>query len=129
MQSPEAPALLLTGVAVALAPLGMALWRLRSKRGLSGFQVSVVAIGLALAALMVVVSATYSFRPLHVLRASNWLVIVPLLIYLASSVALGRRANLEYGSLGIWVAVGTVPLVFFGFYAWLLAACCFGDCL
>ncbi len=129
MQSPEAPALLITGVTVALAPLGMALWRLRSKRGLSGFQVSVVAIGLALAALIVAVSATYAFRPLHVLRASNWLVSVPFLLYLASSIALGKRAKLEYGSVGIWVVVGTVPLVFFGFYAWLLAACCFGDCL
>lgn len=129
MRSPEATALILIALAVALTPLGFVQWRLRANRGVSGLQVAVVAIGLALATLMVSVSATYALRPLHVLRASHWLVVVPVMAYLASSIMLGIKAKIESGLLGTWVAIGTLPLAFLGFYAWLLAACSFGDCL
>ncbi len=126
---PETPALLFIAIAFALAPLGFMGQRLRAKRPISGLQVSVVAIGLALAALMVTVSATYALRPLHAARGSNWLVVVPLLAYFSSSLIIGLKAKIDSGSLGIWVAAGIMPVAFLGFYVWLLAACSFGDCL
>jgi hypothetical protein len=63
------------------------------------------------------------------LQASNALLAIPSLVYVIAIVVVGKKFKIDYGSLGIWAVVGLVPLWFLGFYAWLFAACSFGDCL
>ena len=128
MQLPGAPLALLLALVPTLVLVAMAAWR-ASSNSLSAFHTAALALGLALASLVVVVSATYAVPLLRNLRASNSLMAVPCLVYVGSLIAVAARSKINYGSLGVWALVGLVPLWFLGFYAWLLAACSFGDCL
>ena len=123
------PTLLLIALVVALLPAALFYWRSQANRHVSGLHVTMVALGVALATLMLTVASTYAFRPLRVLQASHWLWGIPLLVYFGAAIPLGAKGKVEYGSLGIWIVVGLAPLLFLGIYAWLIAACSFGDCL
>ena len=128
MRTPDAPLALLVALAPTIALVALALWRARSK-SLTGFHAAFLAVGLALAALVVAVSSTYAFAFFRPLQTSNLLVIAPAVAYVATLAIVGARAKLNYGTVGLWAIAGLVPLWFIGFYAWLLAACSFGDCL
>ena len=128
MQPPVARLALLLALAPTLVLVAMAAWR-ASNSSLSAFHSAALALGLALASLVVAVSATYTIPVFRGVQASNALMVVPCLVYVVSLVAVGSKFKINYGSLGVWALLGLVPLWFLGFYAWLLAACSFGDCL
>lgn len=129
MRLPDAPLALLMALIPTFALVGLAWWRIQSGRNLSAFQGAALGVGLSLAALVLTISATYSFPLLSELRASKLLLIAPLGTYFIVLLLLCKRAKIEGSSLGLWGVVGLVPLFFVGFYASLLAACSFGDCL
>ena len=129
MRFPDAPLALLIALVPTFVLLGIVWWRVRNGRGLSAFQGAAFAVGISLAAAVVTVSSTYVFRPLWAFRAQNWLLIGPLGTYLIVLLIVARKIKIESSSLVIWGVVGLVPLFFIGFYAWLLAACSFGECL
>ena len=129
LELPVAPAALLFALVPTLALAGLAYWRFVLRRSFSSFSVVALGIGLALAALVVAVGSTYAFKPLWPLRASNWLVVAPLVTYLAVIAFVGVKDKLSFVPLCIVAVVGFAPLYLIGFYAWLLAACSFGDCL
>ena len=83
----------------------------------------------ALAVLVLVVASTYTFATLRQLQASNWLIVVPFLVYALVLGTLTRRFRLSIASILLAGSIGLAPLCFVGFYAWLLAACSFGDCI
>ncbi|MDD5333598.1 MAG: hypothetical protein PHS32_07620 [Rhodoferax sp.] len=122
-----------TALGLALLPtavlIGAAYWRFKVRLAHTPLTVVAFSFGLALAALVVAVSATYSLRVLSAAQGSNGLVAIPLLVYAASLTAMGRRSKLSVPALVLGGAVGIVPMYFVGFYVWLLAACSFGDCL
>jgi hypothetical protein len=128
MHPPVAPLALLLALIPTLALVALASWRARTN-SLTALHAAAFALGLALAAVVLAVSSTYAFPHLRPLQASNALLAIPSLVYVITVVAVGRKFKLDYGSLGVWAAVGLVPLWFLGFYSWLLAACSFGDCL
>jgi hypothetical protein len=129
MRAPDSLLLLGTALAVALLPVAGAWWRIQKRRSVSGLQVAVAAVGVALTTLLVLVSSTYALLSHSAAASAWWPAAASLLAYGVSGFAVGRRVKVEYGSLGLWLAAGAVPLVFLGFYAWLLAACNFGNCL
>jgi hypothetical protein len=128
MQLPVAPLALLIALVPTLLLVAMAAWR-ASNGSLTAFHTAALALGLALASLVGAVSATYAMPQLLPIRASNALMAVPCLVYTAALVVVGIKCRINCGSLVVWALVGVVPLWFLGFYAWLLAACSFGDCL
>ena len=129
MQFPVAPAALLLALVPTLALLAICYWRFKTNRGVSPFQIAALGVGVGLAALVTAVGSTYAFRAFFPARASNWLIAVPLTFHVSVLVVAAVKARIEVASLVIWGFVGLVPLYFVGFYAWLLAACSFGDCL
>lgn len=128
MRTPDAPLALLIALAPTIALVALASCRARRK-SLTAFHATFLALGIALATLVVAVSSTYAFSFLRPLQASNVLLLAPAFAYVASLAIVGARERLEYGVLGLWAVAGLVPLWLIGFYAWLLAACSFGDCL
>ena len=129
MELPVAPAALLFALVPTFALAGLAYWRFVLRRSFSSPSVVAFAVGLALAALVIAVGSTYAFKPLWPLRASDWLVVAPLATYFAAIAFVGAKGKLSFVPLCIGTVVGIAPLYFIGFYAWLLAACSFGDCL
>ena len=128
MQLPVAPLALFLALIPTLVLLALAWWRGRSG-SLTAFHAAAFALGLGLAAVVLAVSLTYAFPLVRPLQASKALLAIPSLVYVLTIVTAGKKFKLPYGSLGVWSAVGLVPLWFLGFYAWILAACSFGDCL
>ena len=129
MQLPVAPLaidipLLLSATVFALAYRG---FRLRGT--LSLIESLLIGFAAALAALVLAVASTYAFAPLRQLQASNWLVVAPLLVYALVLGTLARRFRLPIASVLLAGSIGLAPLYFVGFYAWLLVACSFGDCI
>ena len=129
MQFPVAPAALLFALAPTLALPAMCYWRFKTNGGISPFQIAAPGVGVGLAALVIAVGSTYAFRTFFPARASNWLIAVPLIFHVGILVVAAVKTRIEVPSLVIWGFVGLAPLYFVGFYAWLLAACSFGDCL
>ena len=129
MQLPVAPLaiaipLLLSATVFALAYRG---FRLRGT--LSLIESLFTGFAAALAVLVLVVASTYTFATLRQLQASNWLIVVPFLVYALVLGTLTRRFRLSIASILLAGSIGLAPLCFVGFYAWLLAACSFGDCI
>lgn len=129
MRAPEAP----LALAIALLPtavlLGLAYWRFRVLRRYTHLTVIAFSLGTALAALTIAVSATYVWHTSSAAQASNWLAVVPIVVYASTLTAIGKASKLSAPGLVLGGVVALVPLCFFGFYAWLLAACSFGNCL
>jgi hypothetical protein len=107
----------------------MAYWRFKVLRRYTHFTVISLAFGSALAALVVTVSVTHVWRSLSAAQTSIWLAAAPLSVYLGILIAVGRTSKLSPPGLVIGGVVALLPLYFFSFYAWLLAACSFGNCL
>jgi hypothetical protein len=129
MRAPEAPFALVIALLPTAFLFGMAYWRFRVLRRYTHLTVISLAFGSALAALVVEVSATYLWRPFSAARDSNWVFALPLLVYVGLLVVVGKATKLSATDLVIGGIVALLPLYFFGFYAWLLAACSFGDCI
>jgi hypothetical protein len=129
MPLPVAPAALLIALVPTFAMCGTAYWRYKRFGRLTAFQAAMFGVGAALAALIVAVSATYALSPFFSLQGSNWLIAAPIATYLVVVLVTRAMGKLETTSLAIWPAAGLAPLYFAGLYAWLLAACSFGDCL
>ena len=87
------------------------------------------AVGVGLAILSATVAATYAFRPIRPLRESILVLGIPAVCYVTALIVIGRRGQLPAADLVIGGVLGLAPLYFLGFYAMLLSACSFGDCL
>lgn len=129
MTSPVAPLALLIALIPAALLFAMAYWRLAVVRSYTLVPVVAFAVGLALVVLSATVAATYAFHPIRPLRESLFVLGVPVVCYVTALVVVGRAGQLSAVSLVIGGVVGLAPLYFLGFYAWLLSACSFGDCL
>ena len=129
MKAPEAPLALLIALLPTAVLFSLAYWRFRVQRRYTVGAVILFGLGVALATLVLAVSATYLSPSLSKAQASNWLAAFPLVVYAATLVVVGRASKLSAPGLVIGGVVALVPLYFFGFYAWLLAACSFGNCL
>ena len=115
------------GLLPTAALVGLAQWRLRT-RPLTAFHACALALGLALAAMIVGVGSTYAFPLLEPLQASNALIAGPLFVYVCTASVARTKFSVGHGPLIVWGALGLVPLWFISSYAWLLTACGFGDC-
>lgn len=129
MTLPVAPLALLFALIPTLLLCALAYWRFAILRSYSAVTVTAFAIGVALFAVSATVAASYSFQTLLPVRESGWVLVVPVLAYVATLVVVGKKGNVSAHGLALGGLVGLVPLCFLGFYALLLAACSYGDCL
>lgn len=115
-----------------LATLGffaLGTWRFVIARSPSGLAVGSFALGSALLALAAATYAAYAFPPFAVLRQFGGTLVVAVVVYAGVFAYAVLKRRLEFGNLLLFAVVGFVGLWFFGFYAALLVACSFGDCL
>lgn len=128
MRAPEAPLALVIALLPTAVLLGLTYWRFWVLRRYTHLTVIAFSFGSALAALVFAVSATYVWHAFSAAQASEWLALVPLVVYASTLMTIGKASKLSAPGLVLGGVVGLVPLCFFGFYAWLLAACSFGNC-
>lgn len=129
MTQPVAPLALLMALIPAAALIALAYWRFAVVRTYTLIPAIAFAVGVALVMLCATVAATYAFQPIRVLRESLLVLGIPAVFYATALAWVGRKGKLPSASLVIGGAVGLAPLCFLGFYAMLLSACSFGDCL
>jgi hypothetical protein len=129
MRAPEAHLALVMALLPSAVLFGMAYWRFKVLRRYTHLTVIAFAFGSALAALVITVSATYAFRPFSAAQASIWLAAAPVLVYVGVLAVVSKASKLSSPGFVIGGSVAVLPLYFFCFYAWLLAACSFGNCL
>lgn len=129
MTLPAAPLALLIALIPAMLLFAMAYWRFAVARSYTLVSVVAFAVGLALVMLSATVAAAYAFQSLRPLRESFLVLGIPAISYVVALVAVGRKGSASPASLVFGGVVGLVPLYFLGFYAMLLSACSFGDCL
>lgn len=129
MTLPVAPLALLIALVPAVALLALGYWRFAVLRTYTLMPVIAFAVGMALVMLSATVAATYAFHPIRALRESVVLLGIPAVFYVTAIAVVGRKGQLSSASLVIGGVVGLAPLCFFGFYAMLLSACSFSDCL
>lgn len=115
MTLPVAPLALLIALVPAAALLVLGYWRF--------------AVGVALVMLSAAVAATYALHSIRALRESVIVFGIPAVFCVTAIAVVGRKGQLSSASLVIGGVVGLAPLCFLGFYAMLLSACSFGDCL
>jgi hypothetical protein len=95
----------------------------------SSVAVGSLALGAALLALVLATCLVYALPSLRPAREAGINLVVPLVVYLGVFVHAVVRHRLTFGNLLFVAILGFVGLWFFGFYAGLLVACSFGDCL
>jgi hypothetical protein len=104
-------------------------WRFIIARSQSGLAVCSFALGSALLALVLTTYAAYAFPPLTVLRQFGGTLIISVAVYASVFGYAVLRRQLQVSAAVLFGAAGFVGLWFFGFYAALMVACSFGDCL
>jgi hypothetical protein len=129
MNFPVAPLALLMALVPFTALVAMAHWRFSVKKSYTLVTCVSFAVGVALFILSATVAASYSFQSLRLFRDSFLVVGVPALCYVVALVAIGLKGKVPAINLVLGGAVGVLPLCFLGFYAMLLSACSFEDCL
>jgi hypothetical protein len=129
MNLPVVPLALLIAVIPAALLFAMAYWRFMVVRSYTLVPVVAFAVGVALVMLSATVAATYAFHHLRPLRESLFVLGIPAVCYVAALTVIGRKGRMSVSSLVLGGFVGLAPLYFLGFYAMLLSACSFGDCL
>ncbi|MDC6170815.1 hypothetical protein [Paucibacter sp. XJ19-41] len=116
-------------VVATLGCFAFGAWRFVIAHSTSGLAVGSFALGSALLALTVATCVTYAFAPFAILRQFGGSLLVSAIAYVGVFAYAVLKRRLEFGNLLLFAVVGFVGLCFFGFYAALLVACSFGDCL
>jgi hypothetical protein len=122
-------AALAMSVLATLGFLALGTWRFIIGRSSSGLAVGSFALGSALLALAAATYAAYAFQSLAVLRHFGFTLVIPAVVYAGVFAYAVLKRRLEFSNLLLFAVAGFVGLWFFGFYAALLVACSFGDCL
>lgn len=104
-------------------------WKFVIARSSSGLAVGSFALGSALLVLVAATYLSYAVASFSVLRLYGGTLVLPALVFFGvfAYALIKRSAGLIH--LLLFGAVGFIGLCFFGFYASLLVACSFGDCL
>jgi len=109
-------------IPLSLAVLGfVSFFRLRKVRSISAV---VLAVGLSLLTLTIVQLLTSRAGLLYPFDGSVWaLIVLPLLVYAATPLALARRSDVSRLRLLVSAIVGLIPLYYLGGYILILTAC------
>lgn len=120
---------LLMSVVATVGFFSFGLWRFSSRPTPSPMVVASFALGSALLALVAATYLVYAIPQMRTAREFGANLLVPVAVYLGVFIYAVRRRATEAGNLLFVGCVGFVALWFYGFYAGLLVACSFGDCL
>jgi len=115
-------------VLATLGTLAFGAWRFTAAKTPSALAAGSLALGSALVAGVIATSISYAV-PFPAARELGLGLIAAVTVYLAVLVYARIRRRVEVGGLMAAGAVGFVALWFVGFYALLITACAFGDCL
>jgi hypothetical protein len=104
-------------------------WRFAVAARPSPFAAAALALGMALIVLVVSTFLAYAIPFAEPARyfGINW--VLPVIAFLCILVYAGKWRQVEPGGLVLFGAAAFVGLWFLSFYAGLLVACTFGDCL
>jgi hypothetical protein len=115
-------------VLVTLGTLTFGAWRFAAAPQPSPIASALLALGAALLAGLVATAAAYAI-PMRAVHELGLGLAIPVVVYMAVLIYARVRRKVELAGLIAFGAVGALALWFVGFYALLITACAFGDCL